>query len=137
MLGRGAWFEVFYRRFIEAERAVPLYGRGDNWMSVVHVEDCAGQLEHAARHALPMSVVNVFGGAPLRQAELAERLTRLTKLPIRRVALDELERRFGRAVREAFEFSCRVGTVHEALHAGYRMEHQDLDRDLSALLRST
>ena len=136
VLGPGAWFEVFYRRFLRAERAVPLYGSGDNWMSLVHVDDCAGLLEHTARRALPMSVVNVFAGAPLRQVELAERLARVAALPIRRVPLDELERRFGRAVREAFDFSARVGTVHHALHAGYRLEHQDLDADLSALLRS-
>lgn len=135
VLGAGAWFERYYRRFIEAERAVPLYGPGDNWMSLVHVEDCAGLLEHAARHALPMSIVNVFAGPPLRQAELAERLARLTSFPIRRVRLDEVERRFGRAVVEAFTFSARIGTVHEALHAGYRIEHQDLDADLAALLR--
>lgn len=134
VLGRGAWFEAFYRRFIAAEGAVPLYGPGDNWMSIVHVDDCAGQLEHAARHALPMSVVNVFAGPPLRQVELAERLARLTSLPVRRVSVEELERRHGRAVVEAFTFSARIGTVHEALHASYRIEHQDLDADLTALL---
>jgi nucleoside-diphosphate-sugar epimerase len=137
VLGSGSWFEAYYRRFLRAERAVPLYGPGDNWMSLVHVEDCAGLLEHMARCAPPMSVVNVFAGPPLRQVELAERLARLAALPIRRVPLDDLERRFGRAVREAFAFSARVGTVHQALHAGYRIEHQDLDGDLSALLRST
>lgn len=136
VLGPGAWFEAFYRRFLRAERAVPLYGPGDNWMSLVHVEDCAGLLEHTARRALPMSVVNVFARAPLRQVELAERLARLAALPIREVPLDDLERRLGRAVREAFAFSARVGTVHQALHDGYRVEHQDLDRDLSALLGS-
>ena len=134
VLGAGAWFEAYYRHVIQTERAVPLYGPGDNWMSLVHVEDCAGLLEHAARRALPMCVVNVFTGPPLRQAELAERLARLTSLPIRRVPLDDLERRLGRAVREAFTFSARIGTVHEALHAGYRIEHPDLDRDLAALL---
>ena len=137
VLGAGAWFEVYYRRFIRAERAIPLYGSGDNWMSLVHVEDCAGLLEHMARRAPPMCVVNVFAGPPLRQVELAERLARVAALPIRRVPLDELERRFGRAVREAFDFSARVGTVHQALHAAYGLEHQDLDADLSALLRST
>jgi nucleoside-diphosphate-sugar epimerase len=137
VLGPGAWFEAYYRRFLRAERAVPLYGPGDNWMSLVHVEDCAGLLEHTARRALPMSVVNVFAAPPLRQADLAERLARVAALPIRQVPLDDLERRFGRAVREAFDFSARVGTVHHALHDGYRVEHQDLDGDLGALLRST
>ena len=137
VLGSGSWFEAYYRRFIRAENAVPLYGAGDNWMSLVHVEDSAGLLEHAARHALPMSVVNVFAGAPVRQTELASRLARLTGLPIRRVPLDELERRFGRAVGEAFAFSARIGTVHSSLHAGYQMRHQDLDGDLATLLRNT
>lgn len=137
VLGAGSWFEVYYRRFLRAEGAVPLYGDGDNWMSLVHVEDCAGLLEHTARHAPPMSVVNVFTGAPLRQAELAERLARVAGLPIRRVSPSELERRFGRAVREAFDFSARIGTVHQALHAGYRIEHSDLDGDLATLLRDT
>jgi hypothetical protein len=84
-----------------------------------------------------MSAVNLFAGPPLRQAELAERLAGLAGLPVQRVPLQEVERRFGRAVREAFTFSARVGTVHTALHAAYRAEHQDLDAELSALLRST
>lgn len=137
VLGPGAWFEAFYRRFLVAERAVPLYGAGNNWMSLVHVEDCAGLLEQTARRALPMSVMNVFGAPPVRQVELAERLARVAALPIRQVPLDDLERRYGRAVREAFDFSARVATVHQALHEGYRLAHQDLDEDLSALLRST
>jgi len=137
VLGPGSWFEAYFRRFIREERAVPLYGAGENWMSLVHVEDCAGLMAHLARCALPMSVVNVFAGPPLRQAELAARLARVAGLPIRRVPLDDLERRFGRAVREAFTFSARVGTVHHALHAEYQVEHQDLDGDLASLLRST
>ena len=137
VLGPGSWFEAYYRRFIREERAVPLYGAGENWMSLVHVDDCAGLLIHTARSALPMSVVNVFTGPPLRQAEFAERLARVTALPIRRVPLEDLERRFGRAVREAFTFSARVGTVHQALHAEYPVQHQELDDDLATLLRST
>lgn len=134
VLGGGSWFAAYYRRFIETERAVPLYGPGDNWMSLVHVDDCAGLFVHAARHALPMSVVNVFTWPPLRQRELVERLARVASLPIRTVPLEDIERRYGKAVREAFTFSARIGTVHEALHAAYRIEHRDLDADLAELL---
>lgn len=137
VLGAGAWFERYYRRVIAEEGAVPLYGAGDNWMSLVHVDDCAGLLEHAARHALPRSALNVFAGAPLRQAELAERLARVAGLPVRRVPLDEVARRYGRAVVEAFTFSARIGTEHEALHAGYAPVHRDLDADLAGLLAAT
>jgi nucleoside-diphosphate-sugar epimerase len=134
VLGAGSWFEVYYRRVLRAERAVPLYGPGDNWMSLVHVDDCAGLLEHAARRAPPGALLNVFADPPLRQAEFADRVARLTALPIRRVSLDELERRYGRAVREAFTFSARVGTIHAAWHGAYRFEHQDLDGALSGIL---
>src|SRR5256885_3754222 len=101
-------------------------------MPRVQVEDCGGLLEHGARRALPMSVVNVFAGPPLRQLELAERLAHVAALPIRRVPLDELERRFGRAVREAFDISARGGPGHQAPHAGYPIDHQDLDAGLEA-----
>jgi nucleoside-diphosphate-sugar epimerase len=134
VLGPASWFEVYYRRFMRMQGAVPLYGAGENWMSLVHVEDCAGLLAHAARCAPPAIVVNVLVGPAVRQAELAERLSRVASVPIRRVSLDEMELRFGRAVREAFEFSARVGTVHEALYARYTPEHQDLDRDLATLI---
>jgi nucleoside-diphosphate-sugar epimerase len=134
VLGPSSWFEVYYRRFMRAQRAVPLYGTGENWMSFVHVEDCAGLLAHAARCAPPAVVVNVFVGPALQQAELAERLSRLAGVPICRVSLDEMGLRFGRAVREAFEFSARVGSVHEALYASYTPEHQNLDHDLATLI---
>jgi nucleoside-diphosphate-sugar epimerase len=137
ILGPGSWFEAYYARFIREERSVPLYGPGDNWMSLLHVDDCAGLLEHTARHALTMSAVNAFAGPPLRQTELAERLARVAGLPVRRVPLHEIERRYGRAVREAFTFSARVGTVHTALHGAYQARHQDLDAELAALLRRT
>ncbi len=131
VLGAGSWFEVFYRRFMRAERAVPVYGDGASWMTLVHVEDCAGLLLHVARAAPPLATVNVFTGPTLRQLELAERLARLSGLPIRRVPLDA---RFERAVREAFTFSARIGSVHRALHASYVPERGELDRELGALI---
>ena len=134
VLGSGSWFQAYYRRFMAAERAVPLYGPGDNWMSLVQVDDCAGLLEHAARRALPMSAVNVFTWPPLRQRDLAERLAGLAALPVRRVSLDDMEQRYGRAVVEAFTFSARIGTVHEALHRSYHPAHPNLDAELEALL---
>ena len=38
------------------------------------------------------------------------------------------------AQRHPMKWANWVGTVHHALHAGYRLEHQDLDADLAALL---
>lgn len=134
VLGPGSWFAAFYLRFMREEGAVPVYGAGDNWMSLVHVEDCARQLVHAARHAPPLAIVNVFVGAPLRQAELAAKVARASGLPLRTVSFDEMERRWDRAVREAFGFSARIGTVHGSLHRGFVPRHADLDRALAQLV---
>jgi hypothetical protein len=81
-----------------------------------------------------MSVVNVFSGPPLRQVDFVERLSRAARLPVRRIPLDEVEARYGHAVREAFSFSARMGTVQEALHATCARLHLDLDNALEALL---
>jgi nucleoside-diphosphate-sugar epimerase len=134
VLGPGSWFGAYFRRAIRERGTVPLYGDGDNWMSLLHVEDCAALLVHLARRAPPMTVMNLAVGPALRQRELSQRLARLTGLPIERVSFDELEERHGRAVREAFTFSARVETIHTALAASYRPRHVDLDADLTALL---
>ena len=134
VLGPGSWLDAYFLRPMRESGAVPLYGEGANWMSLLHVDDCARLLIHVARRAPLMAVVNLFSGPPLRQADFVERLSRASGLPIRRVSLDEVAARHGRAVREAFDFSARVGTVHEALHATYTPVHRDLDGALGALL---
>lgn len=136
VLDPGSWFKAFYRQFIQAERQIPLYGTGNNWMSLIHVEDCAAFLLHAARHGLPGTTVNIFSGPPLRQLQFAERLAQLADLPIQRVSLNELEKRYGRTVRQGFECSVRMGTVHTALHETYRPGHPDWDVEVTKLLRS-
>lgn len=134
VLGPGSWFETYFQRPIFEEAIVPLYGEGENWMSLVHVEDCAGLLIHLARRAPLMTVMNLFTGAPIRQADFAGRLRRLTGLPIRRIGFDEMAARHGPAVSEAFAFSARVETIHGALQASYTPRHGDLDAALAALL---
>jgi nucleoside-diphosphate-sugar epimerase len=134
VLGPGSWFEAYYARPIFEDAFVPLYGDGRSWMSIVHVEDCAGQLIHLARRAPPMTVMNLFSGSPIRQSELCERLARLTGLPIRRLTPEEIRARHGRAVEEAFAFSARIDTLHAGLQASYRPRHADLDATLAALL---
>lgn len=136
VMGRGSWLEAYFLRPMREERVVPLYGDGANWMSLVHVEDCARFLIHAARKAPLMSVVNVFSGPPLRQVDFVERMSHVARLPVRRIPLDEVEARYGRAVREAFAFSARMGTVQEALHATCARHSLDLDHALEALLEA-
>jgi nucleoside-diphosphate-sugar epimerase len=134
VLGAASWFEVYFRKVLREERVVPLYGEGDNWMSLVHVQDCAAMLLHAARHALPMTAINLFTHSPMRQRDFVERLARLTRLRVRRISLDETEARYGKLVREAFTFSARIGTIHTDVHSAYRPIHGDLDRALAELL---
>jgi nucleoside-diphosphate-sugar epimerase len=134
VLGPGSWFEAYFRTPMREERTVPLYGNGENWMSLLHVDDCAGLLAHVARRAPLGSTINVFTGAPLTQREFVERLARLARLPIRHVSLDELEARHGGPVREAFAFSARVASVHGSLLAEYRPSYTDLDAALASLL---
>ena len=99
-------------------------------------DDALALAARAGIHRLPIPTPFLVGRVNCYLIE-DDPLTLIDTGPNSGKSLDELERRFGRAVREAFDFSARVGTVHQALHAGYRIEHQDLDADLSALLRST
>ena len=50
ILGSDSWFEYFFYRPALASGFVPYYGDGRQQMSIISVEDCAGQLLHVSTH---------------------------------------------------------------------------------------
>jgi nucleoside-diphosphate-sugar epimerase len=128
IIGGNSWFTEYYVKNIRIHRFVPLFGDGQNLMSLLDVADCAGLIAHAVRHARPGERYNLFApGACLTQAEFAERLAQATGTVIRRFGLEETERRFGRTMREAFTFSNQSATKHPEFLGGYQFRHSTID----------
>jgi len=128
IIGPGSWFADFYLSHIKHHRNVPLFGDGRNLMSLLDVEDCAGLVAHAVRHAQPGQIYNLFApDACVTQLEFAERLAHRTQTGIRRYTAAELRGKYGQTMLEAFTFSNRAATLHPEFLAGYQFKHPTVD----------
>ncbi len=128
IIGPGSWFADLYLNHIRRHREVPLFGDGTNLMTLIDVEDCAGLIAHAVRHAAPGNIYNIFvPGACLTQLEFAERLAALTGTGIRRYTTAEIRSRYGPAMLEALTFSHGSATTHPEFLAGYRFNYPTVD----------
>ncbi|HEY4246485.1 MAG TPA: NAD-dependent epimerase/dehydratase family protein [Lacunisphaera sp.] len=128
IIGRDSWFAGFYLNSIKHHRKVPVFGNGQNLMSLLDVEDCAGLIAHAARNALPGRYYNLFTPrAHITQLEFAERLAKYTRSGIKKLSVTEVKSRYGKAVLEAFTFSNVASTKHPEFMAGYNFRHSSID----------
>ncbi len=130
--GNGSWFKSFYLRPMHEAGYVPLYGDGNNYMSLVHVEDAAGLIEFFSSNGPVGETFNVFCGSAIEQKQLAEVLHQISGLPIRRVELEAL-RRLDKDVAEAFTFSLQVGTRHQALYQRYLFKYPQWVQGIKSL----
>ncbi|HQG44689.1 MAG TPA: NAD(P)-dependent oxidoreductase [bacterium] len=133
--GPRSWLKSFYLDPMRREGFVPLYGSGENWMSLIHVEDAARWILRLAQTAPTGTTFNLVSGAPMRQTELAERLSRISGLPVRRRTPADLAIRDS-ALWESLTFSQRTATRHAARYHEIGCDHPDPGLALESLWRA-
>ena len=107
---------------------IPLFGDGENLMSLLDVEDCAGLVRHAVRHAKPGRCYNLFApGACITQLEFAERLSAMTGAEVRKFEAQEIRRRYGQTMVEAFTFSNNSMTQYPEFISGYNFKYPSVE----------
>lgn len=123
VVGPGSWFHHHYVFPALRQRAVPLYGSGENWMTFMDITDCAGAIVHLADRPAPGRTFNLFTpGQTARQSEFVRVLADLLGVGVRLVENDGLRRYRDPAVWEALTSSLRAFTVYEEVCSGYRFE---------------
>ncbi len=133
--GPRSWLQGFYLEPMRREGFVPLYGTGENWMSLIHVEDAAAWIVGLAQTAPAGATYNLVSGAPIRQAELAELLSRISGLPVRRRAAADLASR-DQGLWESLTFSQRTISRHSARYREIGCRHPDPAIALESLWRA-
>jgi nucleoside-diphosphate-sugar epimerase len=132
IIGKGSWFAGFYLNSIRDHRVVPLFGDGQNLMSLIDVEDCAGLIALAVRNSEPGRYYNLFvPGACITQLEFTERLAKCTGTEIRKLSGSEVKTRYGESIWEAFTFSNISSTKHPKFLAGYTFKYPSIDEMIS------
>ena len=133
--GARSWLRGFFFTPMLRQGHVPLYGEGDNRMALIHVEDAAALIDFLSREAPAGESYNLLCGAPLRQAELAETLSRISGLPIKRITRRDFPSR-DRGVWESLTFSQRTASRHAGLYQRHGFRHPDAGAALASLWRS-
>ncbi|MDG1005620.1 MAG: NAD(P)-dependent oxidoreductase [Schleiferiaceae bacterium] len=127
ILGPDSWFEYFFYRPALKLGYVPYYGDGEQQMSIISVEDCAGQLIHVSTHGAPGENYNLFGFAPISQLAFANKTAKILDLDVRQIRENELIKKHGKTVAEALTSNTPITTLHTEWKASYNAVDHDLD----------
>ena len=133
ILGPDSWFEHFFYKPALRSGKVPIYGDGNQFMSIISVEDCAGQLTHLMEQGMPNQSANLFGFEPIKQKEFAVLVAQYLQITTMKISASETKNKFGTTVFEALTSSTPVTTKHEH----WRSAYEPLHKDLKALVEST
>jgi len=72
IFGGDSWFMSFYIKPSQLRKKVPIYGLGDQQMSLIHVQDVAGQLIHIAEQGEKSNHYNIYGSELITQEDFAK-----------------------------------------------------------------
>lgn len=133
--GDGSWFEWFFWNHMQKKQSVPQFGNGLNFMSLIHIADCAGLIHHIAKHGESGQVYNITGHTPIRQHQFAMLLQNLSGLPLKKYSQLRLWLQFDRAAREALTFSLKSATRHQPILNSYKYKYPALRAGIKSILK--
>jgi len=131
VLGTESWFKTFYWMPYLTTGKIPLYGDGHQFMSLIHIDDCAGQIVNLALQGRKNQNFNIFSGPPISQREFAETLARLVNTGIDRIPIQAMAGKYGKTVTEAFTSSIPLRTRYCDMASLYTLIYPDVEAMLS------
>jgi nucleoside-diphosphate-sugar epimerase len=126
IVGPESWFYSHFAAAAQSRGFVPMYGSGQNWMSLIDVSDCAGLIVHVAETVDPGRIVNLFApGQHARHAEFAECLSKAMALSVRPIERTSEYMARDSALWEALTFSLKVATRHRDIYSNFEFQVPD------------
>ncbi|MEO0168998.1 MAG: NAD(P)-dependent oxidoreductase [candidate division WOR-3 bacterium] len=111
VLGDGSWFKRFYLNVMLRNGFVPIYGHGENIMSLITLKDCAILSTELALKC-EIGIYNLFS-EHWKQKHFAELLSDITGFPIKKVGFWEV---LNLETWEALTHSLKLETIREINH---------------------
>lgn len=133
--GPDSWFDHFFYRPARQRGVVPCYGDGRQRMSLIHIDDCAGMLDHVWSAGAKGHDYNLATCAALTQADFAERLAAKMKCRVELLPREALVELHGATVAEALCSDLVADTEHGAWKAAYTPRHPDADAVIESVLQ--
>lgn len=135
VIGPDSWFRrFFWEHFLNTNR-VPVYGNGEQLMSLIHVDDLATALVRLGTEGYPMT--NLFAAEPISQLIFCQNIADQLRCGIETISFSETAKTYGRVVAEALTSSIPLSTEHKDLldQLGFAFKSPDMmiERTLSVL----
>jgi len=111
VFGTGSWFERFYLQPMRQQGYIPLFGKGDNIITLISRQDLGRAILTATASTQP--VLNLFMPDYITQETFAGLLHEYSGLPVQRIALAAVRQEYGAAVADAFSSSIRLGSLYD------------------------
>lgn len=119
IIGPDSWFKAFYWNYFCVTGKVPMYGSGSQLMSMIYVDDLAGQIVNLAENGIKSQNLNMYTGEPITQQEFVEMLARQLNANIDVISNKVLKQKFGVAVSEPIISSVPLNTIYKDLQNLY------------------
>ena len=108
ILGADSWFKYYFLRVIDENKFIPCYGKGENWLSIIHVKDCARKVISLLQYPKLASTYNIFACRAIKQTEFCQILKEEFSLPIQNIY--RKDRFCSRVAYEALTTSCNLSS---------------------------
>lgn len=132
--GSGSWLHAFYLNPSRKNKKIAVYGKGKNYMSFIHVRDCAGMIKHLATQGTAGNIYNLYAQEALKQKDFVKILADSTKKSVGRKSVYWLKLRQGNAVYEAFTFSLRSDSIHKKTFDDYKFYFPKIEDGLMDII---
>lgn len=133
VIGGGSWFRQFYFENALKNGFVTQFGNGENLMSLVHVEDCAGQICEIALRGKPGRIYNICAGSALTQSRFVQTIAQHLGAENNVLPHRKLHRKYGKSVTEALTFSLDIAS-REPLIRDYQNRYTDTSKAIEAAI---
>ncbi len=127
IMGPDSWFKTFYWNYFCETGKIPMYGSGDQLMSLIYVDDLAGQLVNIAENGIRNANLNTYTCNPISQRNFVEILGKELNVPIEEVSLKTLKRKFGVAASEPIISSIQLNTNYKELQNLYVPKYSSVE----------
>jgi nucleoside-diphosphate-sugar epimerase len=135
IFGGDSWFISFYIKPSQLRKKVPIYGDGNQQMSLIHVQDVAGQLIHIAEQGIKSNHYNVYGTELITQANFAETVANEIDLETDILSSHDIETKYGKTVYEALTSSMPIKTQHINWRASYKFKFPNWRKMVAKVIR--
>jgi len=123
LLGNASWFKWFYLQNIQKSGEIPLFGKGNNYMSLIDVKDASALMTKYAEVVDQTGVYNIFSPVQIMQKEFAEIVARVFKAEI--VPYSKIYPKLETAALEAFQSNIILETRHPSVLNAFKFTNPE------------